>query len=436
MAKENKFYVKKIKEQNIIVEEEKKHHSPFILFLIKNGKLIFTITLSLSLIIFIVALYFSIININDSSIVKYESNGVLVNFNSSDKSIINGTPITEEYANKVFNNNIKSSSNEGVVIKLKEEICKFGKIVFYSDKTVLIKYNDGTYMRVYAVNNNYGIDKDGILNARAKTEKLTGEIKRNSLGMDILYLSDNSVEVTYKGNTIFVRNNDITDIENMFYTNLSIISLKLKEENGKIYYSNNTIKENNMLVVDGKYYKITEEKNIHDNIKIIYYENGYAEVINDKNSILVEKSEHIKYDNYIFEIVYQTEKINVKDVMDIKEITLDNTNIKPVSYLVVLEETNNYQKHNISRILNNEFINFKVYVDGKIYNSNVLNNNLKDNKSYNFNANTYLLSEGQIKELTKTNISIGLWINYEKITNEYMNSAFIGTVKVYIEELN
>ena len=32
MSKTNKFHVKKIKETNITVEEERKYHSPFILF--------------------------------------------------------------------------------------------------------------------------------------------------------------------------------------------------------------------------------------------------------------------------------------------------------------------------------------------------------------------------------------------------------------------
>ena len=46
MPKTNKFYVKNIKKQNITIEEERKQHSPFILFLKKNGKLIFNFSLS------------------------------------------------------------------------------------------------------------------------------------------------------------------------------------------------------------------------------------------------------------------------------------------------------------------------------------------------------------------------------------------------------
>lgn len=434
MSKTNRFHVKKVDKQNITVEEERKYRSPFILFLIRNGKLILTISLLFSLSVFIIAFSLTMTNIKESSIVKYESNGVMVKFDSTDEMILNGTPITPEYADKLFDSNVQNSNYEGVIIKIKEASCKFGNIVFYSDKTALIKYIDGTYMRIYSVNNNYGIDEDGIINSKAVTKKLTGEIKQNNLGINILYLSDGSTEVTYKNSTIFVRNGDISNLEDKFYTNLSLVSIKLKEENNKIYYSNNIIKENNLLNVDNKTYKITSEKVVTENIKILYYENGYAEVIKDDLSIIVEKSEHIKYDNNIFEIVYQDkEKVDIKDLMDIKSITIDNTNTETISYIIVLEETNNYQKHNINKRLANEYIRFSTYINGNTYKNNILNNNLRGKEGYTFNNNTYLLYEGKLDKLSSTNINIGMWIDYETITNEYMNSAFIGTMKVYIE---
>ena len=436
MSKTNRFHVKKVDKQNITVEEERKYHSPFILFLIRNGKLILTISLLFSISVFIIAFSLTMTNIKESSIVKYESNGVMVKFDSTDEMILNGTPITPEYADKLFDSNVQNINYEGVIIKIKETPCKFGNIVFYSDKTALIKYIDGTYMRIYSVNNNYGIAEDGIINSKAVTKKLTGEIKQNTLGINILYLSDGSTEVTYKNSTIFVRNGDISNLEDKFYTNLSLVSIKLKEENNKIYYSNNIIKENNLLNVDNKTYKITSEKVVTENIKILYYENGYAEVIKDDLSIIVEKSEHIKYDNNIFEIVYQDkEKVDIKDLMDIKSITIDNTNTETISYIIVLEETNNYQKHNINKRLANEYIRFSTYINGNTYKNNILNNNLRGKEGYAFNNNTYLLYEGKLDKLSSTNINIGMWIDYETITNEYMNSAFIGTMKVYIETL-
>jgi hypothetical protein len=435
MPKTNRFHVKEIDKQNVTVEEERKYRSPFILFLIRNGKLILTISLLFSLSVFIIAFSLIMKNIKDSSILTYESNGVIVKFTSSDESILNGTPITPEYADKLFSNSVQNSNNEGVVIKVKEKTLEnIGKIIFYSDKTVLIKYNDGTYLRVYPVNNSYAVDEDGNVNSNAVRKSLTGEIKQNALGMNILYLSDGSAEVTYQDETIFVRNGDMTSTNDEFYTNLSLVSIKKKEVNGKIYYSKNIIKENNTLIVNNKPYKVKKEVDTkQDNIKIIYYENDYAEVIKDDLSIIVEKSEHIRYDGYIFEIVYQSkEEVNIKDLIDIKKITLNNTNQKEINYIIVLEETSNYEKYNL-KILPKECLRFSIYNNGKMNKDNLLSNNLKGKEGYEFNNNTYLLYEGKLDKLSTTDIDIGMWIDYEQTNNENMNSAFIGTVRVYIE---
>ena len=41
------------------------------------------------------------------------------------------------------------------------------------------------------------------------------------------------------------------------------------------------------------------------------------------------------------------------------------------------------------------------------------------NKKYQFNNNTYLLYEGTLERYSKIEIKIGMWIDYETITNEY-----------------
>lgn len=443
MSKINKFRVKQFEKDKITVEEERKKHSPFILFFINNGKLIFTISLLFSLTVFIIAISLTLSNIKDSSIIIYESNGVVVSFDGNDQSIINGTPITKDYASKIFNSNIEDKQDIGVVIKIKERNFKTGTIIFYSDKTALVKYNNGEYLRVFSINNNYGINEDGIINRSAITKKVTGEIKTNSsLGITMLYLSDGSVEVTKKNVTFFVQNSDLTSLDNKFYTNLSIVSLPIKKEENKIYYSNGTIKENNYLLVDNTKYNKIKEITIHDNIKIIYYENNFAEVIKDNLSIIVEKSEHIIYDDNIFEIMdnsVNNDKIDPKDIMDIKNITLENNNQKESNYMIVLEETKNYQKHNVTRILPSEYINYNVYLNGNKINNQVLNNNIKGTSKasgLSLKNNTYLIYEGKLEKLSTVTVKIGMWISYETITNEYMNSAFIGTIKVYVESLS
>ena len=442
MAKTNKFHVKEFEQNRITVEEERKYRSTFALFFIRNGKLIFWISLLFSLTLFIIAVYFAISNIDSSSIVKYESNGVLVTFDGNDSSIINGTPITEEYASKVFNSSINSiSNNVGVVIKLKERIFDDRVIIYYSDNTSLIKYNDGTFMKVSSVNGSFGVSDDGIIDANATIKSVSGSLGENqNLGITVLYLSDGSGEVIKGETTFFVRNNDITNNEYLFYTNLSGVSLPIDRDGDLIYYSDGTIKDNGNIIVNNNRYEVVDKKYIFDNIVIIYYENGYAEIIKDDLSVIVRNKDHVIYDDNSLEIIDNSiDEINIKDIMDIKEITLNNTNTESVHYIVVLEETENYDRYNISKRLSNDFIRFSVYVNGGKFENNILNNNLKNNtllEGLDIKNNTYLLYKGSIDRLTSLNLKLGLWIDYEDITNDYMNSAFIGTIKVYIESLS
>lgn len=439
MGKSKDFYVKKYDEDEnkITVEEEKRYRSPFILFLINNGKLIFTISLLLSISVFIIAITLSFKNIGESSVVMYESNGVIVSFNGSDNSIINGTPITKEYAEKVFYSNLNNDNYlRGVVIKVKEIDINGDNYIFYSDKTVIIKYNDGSFKKVYPLDNKYAVNDKGEINSKAIYKDLSGEYKKNSkYDIDIIYLSDGSVIIIKDNINFYVRNSDITNNDS-FYTNLSGVSSLFNVDNNKYYYSNGIIKEDNFIIVNGvKYSKDYEKDDIFDNIKVIYYDNGYAEVICGNLSIMVEKSEHIKYNNNIFEIIDNNkykENIDIKDIMDIKNITLKNTNDKKANYMVVLEESssNSYSKYDISKRLDNKYIFYNTYINGNIVKNKILDNSINiagDDK------NSYLICEGIIDKLSEISIDIGMWVDYESITNEYMNSGFVGTIKVYIE---
>ena len=441
----NRFSVKEFENNKITVEEERKDRSPLALFFIRNGKLILAISFLFSIAVFLISFYLVMTNMKDSSIVMYESNGVKVSFNGSDNSILNGTPITDSYAEKVFENVVKIDTNIGVVIEVDRVHLKSNNIkrtiVYYSDGTALIKYSDGSYARVSSIDGEFAVSKKGIIDSGAVVKNLTGRIEENKkLGITLLYLSDGSIEVTKDKTTFFIRNSDITNTNKKFYTNLSGVSLPIKKNNGKTYYSDGTIKDNNGIIVNGKRYKSIEKKNVYDNIKVIYYENGYAEVIKDNLSVMVQNKDHVVYDKNNLEIIDNVIKdVNIKDIMDIKEIELDNTNTVSSHFIIVLEETSDYKKHNVDKRLDNKFIHFNVYNNGKKFYNNVLNNNLKGSsklEGVNLSNNTYLIYEGTLEKLSSTTIKLGLWIDYVDITNEYMNSAFIGTLKVYVETLN
>ena len=209
-----------------------------------------------------------------------------------------------------------------------------------------------------------------------------------------------------------------------------------KKEKNLIYYSDGSVKENTSLVVDGKTYLKREEKKIFNNITIIYYENGYAEIIYENLQILVAEEEDIIYSNDTLEIINskKEEQVNMDNIMSIKNINLKNTNDTISHYMIVLEETDNYDQYNITKRLDSKYINFNVLVNSDKINNQILNNNIKDDNK--LENNTYLLYEGDLAPNEEAKIKLGLWISYENITNEYMNSAFIGTLKVYVESLS
>ena len=437
MGKTNKFYVKDFeKEENsITVGEEKNYHNPFIRFLISNGKLIFTISLLLSVAVFIIALTLSLKNMGESSIVMYEENGVVVNFNGTDNSIINGTPITSDYALKTFVSNINEDNYlKGVVILLDKKDIHGNTYMFYSDKTIIIKYKDNTYKKIYPIDNKYGVYDSGIINAKVIAKDLTGETKINKeLGIELIYLSDGSIIVSKGNANMLVRNNDVTDNENIFYGNLSGTGILVEEKDNIYHYSNNIITDENFIEVNNIKYNKIEEKTLDNGIKIIYYDSDYAEVIYKDTRVIVEKKDHIKYEKNIFEIVDNNkneENIDIKDIMNIKNIKLKNTNKSKAYYMIVLEESNNYNKYNIDKRLDTKYINYNIYVNGNTITNKVLDNKININKS---KKNNYLIYEGYIDKLSEQTIDIGMWISYENITNEYMNSGFVGTMKVYIE---
>lgn len=446
MIRNNKFFVKKYDEDEnkITLEEERKYHSPFVLFLIKNGRLLLAISLLLSVSVFIIAITLIFGNMKESSIVMYEQNGVVVSFDGDDNSIVKGTPITKEYAEKVFDSNLIQDNNlRGVVIKLKEVSIKDknkgkvkGVITFYSDRTAIVKYDDGSYKRIYSVNGNYGITESGVIDSKAITNDLSGEYKKNDkYNINLIYLSDGSVIVIKDKVELFVRNSDITSNDDEFFTTLSGVSTPISKKGNKYTYSDGTIKEKDYIIVDDIKYVKVDEKKTKDNIKIIYYDNGYAEIIYNNLNVMVKNSEHIRYNDNIFEIIDNDKKdvIEIKDIMDIKDIKLENKNNTVSNYMIVLEESNNYDKYKISKKLPSKYINYNIYVNGNKIINNVLDKKLDNTSGIENGENSYLIYEGKIDKLSELTVRVGMWVSYEDITNEYMNSGFVGTMKVYIE---
>ena len=48
---------------------------------------------------------------------------------------------------------------------------------------------------------------------------------------------------------------------------------------------------------------------------------------------------------------------------------------------------------------------------------------------------TYILYEGKLSSAESAKANLGIWIDYDNIPNEYQDSVFVGTIKVYSETI-
>ena len=117
------------------------------------------------------------------------------------------------------------------------------------------------------------------------------------------------------------------------------------------------------------------------------------------------------------------------------DITITNPTNKDLKYRLVIEETDNYSKYNVKR-LPTDFVKYQVDVDYNNSTPKYLNNNIWTigdilEGGLKIEKDTYILYEGIINAKSSVDINLSLWLDYENMTNENQNSAFIGTIKAY-----
>lgn len=366
--KTNIFDFKKQKKNKIVLEEEK-IDSPFLIFFKKNKKLIILFLAILALIVSIIAIYYAIVTLKSTSKVATNLPNVVVDFgtngssiNSKDLTPTTGGEAVIEFYTRYGNIGLK----EGVILKVKEKTIENKKIIYYSDGSTMIIKEDGTIIRVSALENNtYGINEEGILLVGAKTKEITitKELTLND-GTKITYYSDNSCTIYTPNNNIelLARNSDEVKITKEYFEIItpSGISKELEtitKNNAKItYYTDGTTKiiyNNNTYIIRNKIdfdlnaitfpnnneATITKEIDLNDNTKIIYYTDGSAEIIKDNNSIMVRKSKDIIYSKEKVIEIIDTEYANISkvEISNKKQITyLDNAGA------LILNEDNTY----------------------------------------------------------------------------------------------
>lgn len=325
---------------------------------------------------------------------------------------------SKEYIDE--NSDIKYDENGN--IKNIEETGKDNKYeVVLDDGTVITIYEDGDAVIDYPNGDKkYVNDYDDIkYNEDGNIKTINGETSnpkdKNTLpdGTIVTEFENGIIEVVEPdGDRYLVKDTDI-----------------VYDKDGNIDKINNNENKdvNKNTLPDGTV--VTEFED--DNKVMIEYPDGKV-IITDKDNINYDEDGNIK--DIDTGLVVDMEDKDENDEIN-NDITITNPTNKDLKYRLVIEETDNYSKYNVKR-LPTDFVKYQVDVD---YNNSIpkyLNNNIWTmgdilEGGLKIEKDTYILYEGIIEAKSSVDISLSLWLDYENMTNENQNSAFIGTIKAY-----
>ena len=308
------------KEEQIILEEKQ---SRWTLFWKKYGKLIYLITMILSLTILLVSFFITIASLNTSEKPYIKEVSIDSDLSNSVIAINPGESLTNQDAQDKFNSIYKTN---GEILLVKTIETNYYTLKFYSDYTALkIMKNSNFITKISSIDNKrYGIGEDGVINTKAKIIDVTKtDTKKYSWGT-VNYYSDGSAEIIDSEIDIYVRN--AKDIHETYISSNKVSYLKETKEIGNVtlnYYHDGTIQVikkkkiylfrneedvkilcNNVTVTNENEATIYKTEKLADGKTIDYYTDGGA-IINDGTKTLsVRKSNSIIIkDNKIYEIV-------------------------------------------------------------------------------------------------------------------------------------
>ena len=325
---------------------------------------------------------------------------------------------SKEYVNE--NSDIKYAENNN--IKVIEETGKDNRYeVVLKDGTVITIYEDGDAVIDYTNGDKkYVSDYDDIkFNEDGNIKTINGETskpKNNKVlpdGTIVTEFENGIIEVVEPdGDRYLIKDTDIV------YDEDGNIDKIINNENKDV--GKNTLPDGTI---------VTEFED--DDKVMIEYPDGTV-IITDKDNIKYDEDGNI--DNIDTGLVVDMEDKDEDDEID-NDITITNPTNKDLKYRLVIEETDNYAKYNVKR-LPVDFVKYQIDVDynnstPKYLNTNIwtmgdiLEGGLKIKKD------TYILYEGIIDAKSSVDINLSLWLDYENMTNENQNSAFIGTIKAY-----
>lgn len=360
----------------------------------------------------------------------------------------------------INNNRLIKILPSGISDKLKEENINGYKITYYEDGTIKLEKGSETYV-IRDIND---LDLDSLTFPNNNESIILKEISLND-GSKLIYYTDGSCEIIMNNETIMVRESkdviyteeriiEITETkyadktivkntksgEEIIYLNNGGALIKYSDGTYKYVYENSDIKydidgniKNIINCVNETGHKVTPSGtiiiNLEDGNSIIIDDNGYR--IIETNKIIYDKDGNIKGIEGEIEITDESISNN--------SFVIENLGSDNVRYKVVIEVSDDYKDYAPVK-LNPIYLRYNIVVD-TFYLENqsfskqmAIGTKLQGNVT--IEKETYILYEGELKSGSKANVDLGIWLDYDDITNDYKNSVFVGTIKVYSETIS
>lgn len=350
--RKKEFTLKDFKEDEIVLLEED-DRGPIATFFYRYNKFILIALFILGLLMFTIGLGLTISQFGSSTSPEYTYKTIEIDLGDGSGLINLNTPILDDdVKQKLYNKYGNIALREGVILERETFRADGMTITYYSDGSAFVIKDDGTIMRVSALEDgSYGIDRNGKLDEKAKYLEIMQKEVVDLENGQIIYYSDGCAVITKDGKKVLVRDgsNIKLDKDNeIIKINPSGVSYVDRVSGNVTYFSDGTM----IVVTNGQEYVIHNEKDIiingsnitfpndnaygvvknitlNDGTNIKYYGDGSALVTkNDGEKLFVRKSGDIVLNGneYIYVIVTQEQydKINEIDINGGKILIFDN----------------------------------------------------------------------------------------------------------------
>ncbi len=392
------------------------------------------------------------ITLEDNTVIIYYSDNSCKIIVSTDRAML----VRNSSRLVIENNRLVKINPSGVSKELRVD----NNITYYEDGTIKIEKDN----KIYVIRNSEDVDLSNITFPSNNEATIVKTINLKD-GSKINYFSDGSAEIVKDNTSTMVRqskdiiynDNRVIEIIETKYAHMSsekttpdekeIIYLdnggaliKNKDgtydyvyENSDIKYdSNGNIEQVNNLVNE------IDHKTTPDGVIVIDLKDGNSIII-DENGYRIVETDKIVYDNdgNIAKIVGEEDPSEDKSIYD-NHFVIENKGKDKVRYMVAIEVSDNYQDYAPVKLnpiyLKYNLVANTIYLENKVLNNilpigTVLEGNKKIDKE------TYILYEGVLDSGKNADITLGLWLDYDDITNDYQNSVFVGTIKIYSETI-